>query len=311
MKVLVVCRYKEGYEGDVAPFVKEQVDAIRSYGVECEYFLVKGKGITGYFSHLKALKNKIKEYCPDLLHAHYGLCGLLANMQRKVPVVTTYHGSDINDGKVLPLSKVAMSLSAWNILVSRRALEKSGLKKKYTLLPCGIDLSDLQLIDKAEARRRLDLNVEKRIVVFPGAFDNKVKNVSLAKETMALLGDSQVELHEMKGYSREKAMLLLCAADVMLLTSLSEGSPQVVKEAMACGCPIVSVDVGDVRERLEGVDGCYVTLTREPNELAELLRKALAFDGKTPGRNRLVTDGLDNRQVSAQLVDLYEKVCVR
>ena len=79
---------------------------------------------------------------------------------------------------------------------------------------------------------------------------------------------------------------------------------------MACGCPIVSVDVGDVRERLEGVDGCYVTLTREPNELAELLRKALDFKGKTLGRNKLVTDGLNNRQVAEQLISLYEKVCV-
>lgn len=310
MKVLVVCRFKEGYEDNVAPFVKEQVEALRSCGVNCEILLVMGKGVVRYLRHLKSLKKKIEVFHPDVVHAHYGLCGLLANMQRQVPVVTTYHGSDINDGKVLPLSKVAMHLSAWNILVSRRTLIKSGLRKKYTLLPCGVDLTDAQLTDKAEARRRLGLDVEKRYIVFPGAFDNRVKNASLAKEAVALLGDNQVELMEMKGYSREKAMLLLCAADVMLMTSLSEGSPQVVKEAMACGCPIVSVDVGDVRERVEGVDGCYVALTREPNELAELLHKALAFKGKTRGREKLVADGLDNRQVSEQLVRLYKKLCV-
>ena len=100
MKVLVVGRFKEDYEGHVAPFVKEQMDAIRRLGVVCECFLVKGEGALGYWAHLKALKNKIKAFKPDVIHAHYGLCGLLANLQRKVPVVTTYHGTDINNPRM-------------------------------------------------------------------------------------------------------------------------------------------------------------------------------------------------------------------
>ena len=100
----------------------------------------------------------------------------------------------------------------------------------------------------------------------------------------------------------------MCAADTFLMTSFSEGSPQVIKEAMACGCPIVSVDVGDVKERVEGVEECYVTQTREPQEIAGLLKKALSFNGRNKGRERVLADGLDNGQIAERLVDLYNRM---
>ena len=77
---------------------------------------------------------------------------------------------------------------------------------------------------------------------------------------------------------------------------------------MACGCPIVSVDVGDVGERLEGVEGCFVSETRNPQALAELLQKAMSFQGKTKGRDKLMADGLDNKIVAQQLLEIYERV---
>ena len=308
MKVLVICSFKERIEGHIAPFVREQVEALHASGLECVVFLVKGKGVLGYLKQLKPLKDKIKECCPDVIHAHFGLCGLLANLQRKVPVVTTYHGSDINDKKAFPFSQWAMRISAWNIFVSRKTLETAKPKKKYSLLPCGINLSDLQLTGKSKARQRMKLDADKRYILFAGAFDNAVKNSPLAKEAVSLLCDRSVELLELKGYSREEVTLLMCAADAFLMTSFTEGSPQVIKEALACGCPIVSVDVGDVKERVDGVEGCFVAETREPKELANLLKKALSFDGKTKGREKIVTDGLDNRQVAEKLIGIYYDV---
>lgn len=310
MKVLVVCSFKEGFDGNMAPFIKEQVDAVRSRGVDCECFLVKGKGVFGYLGNLKALKRTISSFRPEVIHAHYGLCGLLANLQRKVPVLTTYHGSDLNDPRIRFFSRVAMHLSKWNIFVSRKTMDIVKPNKRYALLPCGVDLVDSQLTGKREARQAMHLDFEKRYVLFAGAFDNLVKNVSLAKEAVALLHVQEVELLELKGYSREEVVLLMCAVDVLLMTSINEGSPQVVKEALACGCPIVSVDVGDVRERIDGVEGCFVAQTREPQELSVMLEKAMGFEGKTKGRNKVVEDGMDNCHVSQQLVTLYEKVCV-
>jgi glycosyltransferase involved in cell wall biosynthesis len=132
--------------------------------------------------------------------------------------------------------------------------------------------------------------------------------VALANETIRFLHDGNVELLELKGYSREEVTLLMCAADAFLMTSFTEGSPQVIKEAMVCGCPIVSVDVGDVKDRTEGVEGCFVSKTREPNELADLLGKALAFEGRTQGRKKVIADGLDNVLVAKKLIEIYDEV---
>ena len=165
-----------------------------------------------------------KESLPE--NAAPGLCGLLANLQRKVPVVTTYHGSDINDKKVRRFSKISMFLSAWNVFVSRKTLQISGAKKKYTLLPCGVDLSDLQLTSRAEARKQMGLEQDKKYILFAGAFDNQVKNAPMAKDAVARLDDNNVELMELKGYSRDEVTLMMCAADVLLMTSFAAGSPQ-------------------------------------------------------------------------------------
>ena len=199
MKVLVVCSFKERIEGHIAPFVKEQVEALRNSRMKCEVFLVKGKGVWGYLKQLKSLKNKIKEFRPNVIHAHFGLCGLLVNLQRQIPVVTTYHGSDINDKKALPFSKMAMRLSVWNIFVSYKTLEIAKPKPNHSLLPCGIDLSNLQLTEKSEARKKMKLDEDKQYVLFAGAFDNAVKNAPLAKEAVALLHDEKLELLELKG----------------------------------------------------------------------------------------------------------------
>lgn len=304
MRILVVASYNKNR---FAPFIVEQVEALKKRGCEVDCFGLIGKGIKGYLRNLPALKQKIQEFRPDVVHAHYGLSGLFANLQRQIPVVTTYHGSDINERKILPFSKMAMSLSAMNIFVSQKILDIAKPKKRFVLLPCGIDLCDLQLTGKTVARQRMNLRLEKKYVLFAGAFDNAVKNAPLAKEAVLLLGDERVDLLELKGYSREEVTLLMCAVDVFLMTSFTEGSPQVIKEAMACGCPIVSADVGDVKERTVGVEGCYVAETRKPKELAGLIKDAMKF-GRTKGRERIISEGLDNMQVAERLLGLYQTV---
>lgn len=79
MKVLIVANYNPGH---CSPFVVEQVDSIRKLGVEFEYFGIVGKGPFGYLKNLPKFKRKIAEFKPDLIHAHYGLSGLLATLQR-------------------------------------------------------------------------------------------------------------------------------------------------------------------------------------------------------------------------------------
>jgi glycosyltransferase involved in cell wall biosynthesis len=304
MKILVVARYKEhGF----APFVTEQVAALEKAGVGCRFFPVRSKGITGYLKQLPELKRVIKKLNPDVVHAHYGLCGLFANLQRRVPVVTTYHGSDINEKSVLRLSKIAIRLSAFNVFVSQKIIDTAKPKRNYALIPCGINLEDYPIIEKVEARKQLGLESHKKYILFAGAFDNIVKNAPLAKEAVACLNDENVQLLELKGYSRPQVALLMQAVDAFLMTSVTEGSPQVIKEALACGCPIVSVDVGDVKERIERVDGCFIA-KRDADDLAKCLKKAIAFDKRTNGKDTIMRDGLINDAVASQLKDIYAKI---
>ena len=315
MKLLVIASDKGGR---FAPFIEEQIAALQARGVQIIRYGVTGHGIMGYLRELPALRRLIRAERPDIVHAHYGLSGLLANLQRLVPVVITYHGSDINVPKILRLSKIAMRLSAWNIFVSKRNIAIAQPKEKYTLLPCGVNIPKPWSEMQTQWVEQLTLNqwVQKKLkadvkhVLFAGAFDNAVKDASLAKAAINELAIEgvKVELIELKGYNRDQVNALMYNCDALLMTSKTEGSPQVIKEAMVCGCPIVSVDVGDVAERVSGVEGCYVVPTREPSAIAEALRKAIAFEGKTNGREKILEMGLSNEQVAKRLMAIYESI---
>lgn len=302
MRVLIVARCKQGR---YAPFITEQVDAIEKKGVECRYFGVDGKGIVGYLRQIPKLLKAIREFRPDIIHAHYGLCGLLANCQRRIPVVTTYHGSDINDPRVLRLSKRSIRRSRFNIFVSQKNVVIARPRKDFALIPCGISLEDYPVIDKEDARRQMGLEPSAKYVLFAGAFDNPVKNAPLAKEAMRQVPEAV--LLELKGFSRPQVVTLMQAVDVFLMTSLTEGSPQVIKEAMACGCPIVSVDVGDVRERIEGIEGCFLS-ERDPEALARTIKNSLAHGDRTQGRATIEKNGLSNDIIAARIISVYERL---
>lgn len=305
MKILIVASFNKGF---FAPFILEQSEALEKMGQTVHFFGIQGHGIWGYVRNYKGLKRIIQDYKPDVIHAHYGLSGLLATLQRRVPVVTTFHGSDINNPKVLPFSKIAMRLSAFTIFVSQKNVDIARPTKKFALLPCGVNSDNFTEVPIGEARLKLQLEDTKKYVLFAGSFSNRVKNPELAQKAIALL--KNVELIELKGYSREEVNYLMHAVDVALMTSHTEGSPQFVKEVMACGCPLVSVDVGDVKEVTAGVEGCYI-VSREAEEIAEKLQIALNFKGRTHGRERIMELGLENRKVAETILTIYNHIIAR
>ena len=303
MKILIVANYNPGH---FSPFVVEQMEVLRKIGVEIDTYGIEGKGLFGYLRNIVGIKKKIREFQPDLIHAHYGLSGLCANLQREVPVVTTYHGSDIHSGGwILKLSQIAMRLSAYNIFVSRKLLEMSGYKgDNACVLSCGIDLETIKSIPRDEARRMLGLGGGK-FVLFSSRFDNEVKNYPLAKAAMELVPEAT--LIELMGYSRQQVGWLMNACDVQLTTSWRESGPLVVKEAMACGTPVVSVDVGDVKDVMGNTSGCYLT-NYDAADIADKIRMALSFEGKTNGRKRIKELELDNRIIAQRLFELYRQL---
>lgn len=312
MRVLVICSYRDFRPDGINAYIKEQMNSIVCHGVVCEYYLVRGKGITGYMREIPKLRKAINEFRPDVIHAHYGLCGLLANIvTQHIPVVTTYHGSDINVSRSRRFSQWAVRLSAWNIFVSKKTMDiVHGVERKNcSLIPCGVDLTDDQLQTRVEARKALGWGDEEKKVLFAGMFE-EIKGPRLA---MAAIEDlrfkiEDIELIELRGYTREEVNRLMCAVDCILMASKSEGSPQVIKEALACGCPIVTTDVGDVAERVRDVEGCYVVRSRDPKEMAEAIEKAFTFKGKTKGREKIVADALSNAQIAERITNIYKNV---
>lgn len=325
-KILIVAAKKgEGF----APFVREQRDALLHAGVDVVDCAHTAHGIVNYMKWVPKLRKAInKETKPNVVHAHFGLTGLMAGLAAigtGVPVVVTYHGCDINDRKLLPFSRMAMRLAAWNIFVSKRQMinaygseERAAKAKKACIMPCGINISqfDEKNVDGAWFEAKFGMGDK---VLFAGSFESYVKNPELAKRAIEELRLKQsfessrdkknedIVLLELKGYTREEVVTLMYKCKALLLTSIREGSPQVVKEALACGCPIVSVDVGDVAERVNGLEGCYVVKSRDPKDIAGALEKAIAF-GRTNGRERLLADGLDNEQIAQRLIEIYKQV---
>jgi glycosyltransferase involved in cell wall biosynthesis len=301
MKVLYVC---SGNLNKISPFIQEQTDSIKRKGIEIDFFFICGKGLLGYLKNLKNYNKKVKKFKPDLIHAHYGLSGLFANFQFKIPTITTFHGSDINFKKNRTLSLFAHLFSTYSIFVSDKIAAKIKPKDRFAIIPCGIDFDVFYPMPVNKARESVGFNSDEKVILFSNAFDNEVKNYPLAKHAIELL-KINIRFVELKGCSRKKVNELLNSCDVALMTSLSEGSPQFIKEAMACNCPIVSTDVGDVKSILSGVEGCFIS-TYETQDVANTIKRALSFKRRTNGRDKV--KHLSNELLAQQIVDIYLKI---
>ena len=301
MKILILC---SANSGQVASFIQEQVVALNTLGIETDYYLIKQKGVKGYLRARKGLISKINEYKPELIHAHYGLSGLLGNLQRKVPVITTYHGCDINEIPLRMFSVMSILLSGYNIFVSKKQVKKVRIwLRNYSIIPCGVDYSVFYPVPKKEARLKLGIQPDKKIILFSSTFDRYEKNAPLAIEAVKNIPGS--ELIELKGYTREQVCLLMNACDVGLMTSLHEGSPVFIKELLACNRPVVSTNVGDVEESIGEIDGCEI-VPFKTSKVALAIQHSFFYDHINVPKE--LTERNDNRIISKNLLNIYKSV---
>jgi teichuronic acid biosynthesis glycosyltransferase TuaC len=300
MKVLTIC---SGNSGKISPFILDQVDSLRKLGVKIEIFTIQGKGILGYLKNFSSLKKKINDFEPDLIHAHYGFSGLLSSLQMKVPSITTYHGSDINKFINVPFSFLASKLSNNNIFVNKDLPDKIMYNKYRNIIPCGVDLNIFKPKNKKYCREKFHLKDNRKYALFSSAFDNKVKNYQLAKKSVSIL-DEKVEILELKDYTRDEVNLLINAVDFIFVTSFSETGPLIVKEALACNTPVISVDVGDVRKVIKGIPNCYIT-SFDPEDIASTIKK-IDYNCLIDGRDQIRKLKLDSQSISREVLKVYE-----
>ncbi len=302
MKILFV---SSGNSGGISPFVNDQSISLIENNIEVEMFMIVGSGILGYLGNRTKLMEKIKSFQPDILHAHYGLSGLLCVLQNKIPVVVTFHGDDINIKSNRFMSYIPLLLSHARIYVSKR-IESQVKFFNGQVIPCGVDFEIFKPMNKANVRAELGFGTDEKIVLFSSAFDRLEKNSSLAIAAVKIVKSTfpDVKLLELKGYSREMVAKLLNVADVALLTSIREASPQFVKEALAVNCPLVATPVGDIVETTASLPGCFIT-SYDPNDVADKIILALDY-GKTSTRDSV--RHLDSNLIAQRIIKIYNEI---
>ena len=273
-------------------FIEQQMKALRRIGVELDVVFVNRpeEGMCAYANLPAMLRAAADRFKPDLVHVMYG--GIMSKITRYVirdrPVIVTFHGTDLlGQSFERPLRRF---LSSCGVLASRQAatqcdgivavaqhlverLPKNIPNSKIQVIPCGIDLELFKPLDREICRKQLGWAPDVFHVLFQ-AREDPVKRLELASAAVDRLTELGVkaELHLLRGVMYEQVPIWLNASDALLLTSYHEGSPTIVKEALACNLPIVSVPVGDVPQRIQDLEGCYLS-DADAMELALKLQK--------------------------------------
>lgn len=310
-------------------FIESQIQGLRAAGVTVDVLLldrVQG-GMKVYFGLHRTLTPRLKATAPDLIHVMYGgvMADRVTRLVRDIPVIVTFHGSDLQ-GEPLSASRrrwiaaygVASSSKAARraagvIVVSKHladllpsAVDRAGIR----VIPCGIDLDRFRPLDREACRRRLGWSSETFHVLFATSSGNPVKRPELARAAIERLIGRGVpaELKTMRGVPNEDVPVWINASDAILLTSSREGSPTIIKEALACDRPVVSVDVGDVGTQLAGLTGCHL-MDANPDTLAEGLHRV--YSERLPVRSRERMASLSLEQTARRVKEFYAEVLCR
>jgi teichuronic acid biosynthesis glycosyltransferase TuaC len=307
MKVLIICSGKSGKPGEV---VKNQGDSLISLDIDISYFLVE-PGLWGYLRSIPLIRQTLKTEAYDVTHAHYSFSGFAAAFAKKGPLVVSLMGSDIMFIKWQKLVCRLFAILFWDrIIVKSEQMKVIFGIQNVEVIPNGVDLDRFKPICKSESRRLLNISSEKQIVLFIGGKDRPEKNYALASAATDALKGSNVELLAINNVPNEQVPFYINASDVLLLTSLREGSANVVKEAMACCCPVVATRVVDVEWLFGSSPGHYIT-GFSIQDVAKNIEQALEYakqQQKTQGRNRIVELGLDSQAIAMRLVRVYNNV---
>lgn len=288
--ILVVTNMYPSVEApDMGTFVASQVEGLRRIGLSVQVFEVdrSGRGPLVYRGLGTAVRHAAKESDAVLVHAMYG--GFMAEAVTRaveVPTVVSFCGADLLREPLRIVQRVSARagiLASWCAAAraSQVIVKSEGLgsalprwieRTKVHVVPNGVDLTRFKPMNMYECRSQLQWPPEEFSILFYDSGD-PTKRRALAEASVEVLRRElgvSVRLRTLRGVPHEEVPIWLNAADVVLCTSATEGSPNVIKEALACEVPIVSVPVGDVERWLAPVKGCYLT-DPDPVHIADCL----------------------------------------
>lgn len=299
--------------------VSRQVASLEAAGVACQTFTLASRTSPRIVvREWRRLRKEIRAFQPHIVHAHYGtMTAFLAILSTTRPVIVTYRGSDLNPNRSRGwlresvgtlLSQIAALRAARIICVSNQLKSKLWWRRdRVSVIPTGVDMTLFHPRNLKEARHELGWGENERVVLF-NAGDPICKRLDLARMAVqfaeSLCGRIRFAILD-GNVAPDLIPSMMNAADCLLLTSDWEGSPNVVKEALACNLPVVSVDVGDVRERLEGVQPSVI-VCRDSRKIGKAISDILRQGQRSNGRE--YGSGLSSKVVSQRIISLYKTI---
>jgi len=302
---------------DVAPFIKVQGDSLKNQGTAVSYFKIQGKGPLGYFSNIQRLRKELRDKDYDLIHAHFTLSAWVAVLSfPKIPIVLSLMGTDAY-GRVEKVSKSKFRFSYLTLLTyliqpfTRKIISKSPniekvvwQKRKSYLLPNGVDLEKF-FPHETGFREKLNFDPLEKYVLFLGNTQDPRKNFRMLEQAKTELKKSGINIISPYPIDHASVFEYLNSVDVLVMCSIQEGSPNVVKEGMACNCKGVFTDVGDVSYLIENTSG-YLVCDFNTSDLVKKIKEVIDIP-ECNGRDRLIEIGLDHKIVAKKLKEIYSQ----
>lgn len=304
-------------------FIRRQAEFLKAAGIKLDVFAFRGsQEPLNYLAAWSRVRPRLRSGQYDLVHAQFGQSGLLA-LPRRLPLVVTFRGCDLlgiigpRSGRPTIRGRLLQKASRWVarradavIIVSDHMRQTFKTRAPVHVIPSGLDLELFRPHPRAEARQQLGLDPDARLVLFVGSPREARKRYKLAQQAVELLNKRlPAQLIVAWGVTHDKIPLYMSAANVLVVASMVEGSPNVVKEALACNLPVVSVAVGDVPERLKNVEGTELCEDDRPETIAAALERVLRRGGRVDGRPA-VRD-LDEHLLTRRVIDIYRSVLNR
>jgi glycosyltransferase involved in cell wall biosynthesis len=303
-------------------FVQAQVESLRPLGVEADLLFINGRASRwNYFRGVREMRRRLRSKRFDLIHAHFGLSGWVARCQGRVPIAVSFMGDDVfgrarRDGSITPYGRLLRASSfclarlVAAVIVKSEAMKRQLRLESALVIPNGVDLELFRPMLRDEARRELSLSLDKKFVLYPYNPAEPGKRFDLIQAAVVRARQSvpELEILKVRGVARHRMPLYLNAADVFVLASMFEGSPNALKEAMAVNLPVVTVDVGDARERIADVEGCY-PVSREAEAIAAKIVEVCRLGTRARSREQILR--LSMESVARRITDVYAGIVRR
>ena len=287
--------------------VKKQADSLAQQNIKVSYYLIRGSGFIGYLKNVSPLAKHINDNNFEIIHAHYSLSAIVASfailLSRRKPIVVSLMGSDAQlKGAYRILVKLFHRFLWFKIIVKGEEMKQNLNISNAVAIPNGVDIEKINSIEKGFNESKIG---NKNSILFAADPSRESKNWQLASAASEILG---IDIKVVYNVPHERIIQEILTSQVVLLTSKWEGSPNIIKEAMACNCSVVATDVGDIRWLFGNEPGHYIT-NFDPKDVAEKIILALQFAkdrGRTNGRQRIIELGLDSETVAKRIIEVYK-----